>query len=376
MGKMDTYTKDYMEDNAVFADVFNHFIYQGRQVIRPDNLSAMDTTAITVPYGIDGDAVPIQKYRDKMKLFAVKGDATAVYLLLGVENQSELHYAMPVKNMVYDAMEYAAQVEKIAKAHRMAKHRKIRDITSGEFLTGFYKEDRLIPVITLVIYFGADKWNAPRYLHQMLDIPNERILSYIPDYKINLLVPSEMSDEEIGKFQTDMREVMYFIKYSKDKEKLSELINHNPAYQKMERKAVRVMEAVSKIKIQESEESEEKVNVCEAIQGMIDDAVAEERKKSEQACKAIQEKMDDAVAEERKKSEEKYKEMQEKMDDAVAEERKKSEQACKAIQEKMDDAVAEEKKKSEEKYKEMQEKIGEAEARCRELEKKLAALTK
>lgn len=47
-------------------------------------------------------------------------DESNVYLLLGIENQSEQNFAMPV-NMVYDSLEYAGQVEKSAKSHRMAK---------------------------------------------------------------------------------------------------------------------------------------------------------------------------------------------------------------------------------------------------------------
>ena len=31
MGTKDTITKDYMADNRVFADVFNHMIYKGEK---------------------------------------------------------------------------------------------------------------------------------------------------------------------------------------------------------------------------------------------------------------------------------------------------------------------------------------------------------
>ena len=35
MSDEDVYTKNYISQNDVFADVFNFFIYGGRQVIRP-----------------------------------------------------------------------------------------------------------------------------------------------------------------------------------------------------------------------------------------------------------------------------------------------------------------------------------------------------
>lgn len=32
------------------------------------------------------------------------------YLILGIENQSDVHYAMPVKNLIYDALNYGQQI--------------------------------------------------------------------------------------------------------------------------------------------------------------------------------------------------------------------------------------------------------------------------
>lgn len=74
--------------------------------------------------------------------------------ILGIENQSNVHYAMPVRNMLYDAMQFSSQVEASALSHRKEHDNKP---TADEFLSGWYKEDRLLPVITLVIYFGANK---------------------------------------------------------------------------------------------------------------------------------------------------------------------------------------------------------------------------
>ena len=61
----------------------------------------------------------------------------------------------------------------------------------------------------------------------MFDITSEEVLRYIPDYKINLIAPAEMTDEEINQFQTDFREVMLFVKYSKDKKYLKKLVSED-----------------------------------------------------------------------------------------------------------------------------------------------------
>ena len=74
-----------------------------------------------------------------------------------------------------------------------------------------------------------------------------------------------MSEEELEHFTSNFREVMQFIKYSKDTEKLSQLVEGNDAFETMDRKAVRVMEEMTGMKI-EKEVEEEKVNVCKEIE--------------------------------------------------------------------------------------------------------------
>ena len=271
MGTKDTITKDYMADNRIFADVFNHMLYKGKKIIDPDTLHQLDTTAITVPYGSGRSEVPIQKFRDEFKAFNAMQDDSRIYLLLGIENQSEQHFAMPVKNMVYDSLEYAGQVEKSARSYREANQ---RAPTSGEYLTGFYSNDRLIPVITVVVYFGTDSWTAPRSLHEMLSVQEPEVLAMIPDYQINLFSPAEIKDEELNKLQSSLREVMFFIKYAKDKKKLQELTSADSNFQSLELKAARVINSMTGLKLR-FKESERVVDMCQAVREMCEDARAE-----------------------------------------------------------------------------------------------------
>ena len=44
-------------------------------------------------------------------------DGSLEYVLYGIEAQSEIHYAAAVKNNLYDAIEYAGQVEEAARSH-------------------------------------------------------------------------------------------------------------------------------------------------------------------------------------------------------------------------------------------------------------------
>ena len=269
MGIKDTITKEYMANNKIFADAFNYFIYNGEQVIKPENLKPLDTTLVEVPYGIGGENSPVQKFRDELKNLIIKEDNKAIYAVLGIENQSEIHYAMPVKNMLYDALEYANQVNKTTKTHKKTKD---KSSSNAEYLSGFYKTDRLVPVITLVIYFGADNWDAPKCIFDMFsESIDNKILAFTENYKINLISPNEMSDNEIDKLQTSLREVMKYIKYSKDKKKINDIVQSDERFSKLERSAFNVINICtnSNLKINDNGEV---VNMCQAILDMKEEA--------------------------------------------------------------------------------------------------------
>ncbi len=80
-----------------------------------------------------------------------------------MENQTEIHYATAVKSNLYDALDYAGQVEEAARSHRNARKKgreegRTEDTSvkkkpnTGEFLGGFWKEDKLIPSVTLLLW--------------------------------------------------------------------------------------------------------------------------------------------------------------------------------------------------------------------------------
>ena len=68
-----------------------------------------------VEIGIQGyvSKQPVQRFRDIIKSAAAMGDEENTYLILAIEAQSHTHYAMPVRDMLYDAMQYTKQVENI-----------------------------------------------------------------------------------------------------------------------------------------------------------------------------------------------------------------------------------------------------------------------
>jgi len=51
------------------------------------------------------------------------------------------------------------------------------------------------------------------------------VLALVPDYKVNLIAPAMIKDEDFGKFQSSLREVLSFIKHARDKKRMEEGID-------------------------------------------------------------------------------------------------------------------------------------------------------
>lgn len=279
MGHADIVTKEYMSNNDVFADAFNYLIYHGRKVIAPASLHAIDTAETAVVYLNEEDPGTVQKYRDLLKSAVLMTGDKISYLLLGIENQEDIHYAMPVRNMVYDALLYERQVRETAEQHHQAKDWKEK--TRGEFLSGFYKEDRLKPVVTMVVSFSPDKWDGPLSLHEMMEECDPEIMGFVQDYKIHLIEPASVSEEDFSKFSTDLGAVMKFIKYSRDKVRMEEILQTDSAYRELRTSAAQVLNTCTKIGL-EIDEKSEVMDMCQAIQEMQKEAVDKAIDKAEE----------------------------------------------------------------------------------------------
>lgn len=125
----------------------------------------------------------------------------------------------------------------------------------------------------IALPFGADAWDGPLSLHEMMSVDKPEIMQMVPDYRIQLIDPARMKPEDLMKFETSLREVMGYIKYSKDKEGMKTYMAGNSRTM-LERTAAQVIKAITNTPI-EIPEGLEEVNVCEAIEEMMKDSKAE-----------------------------------------------------------------------------------------------------
>ena len=270
MSKKDAETKQFFQDTEHFADAFNYFLFNGENRINPNNLKELDSTQVFKLNKEKRNAKAKEIRRDVFKQVSLMTDNKVAYLLLGIENQSIVDYTMPVRNMLYDASRYDEQVQTTKKDNRKNKL-----LNNRNFVSGFTPQDKLIPIITLVVYWGADEWIGPRDLHSMLDC-EKKYLKYISNYKINLICPYEMNEKDIEKFSSDMRDVMLYIKYQNDSEKLSELVKADKIKPVPNRTATFVKE-ITNAKF-EIKEGEEYVDMCKAEREWVEKEVEAGRK--------------------------------------------------------------------------------------------------
>ena len=263
MGKPNVVTKRYMQDNARFADVCNFFLFNGRQVICPENLVKQDVTELALPKGLN-NLEAVEKVRDILKGCCVKSAGGITYLIIGIENQNDMHYAMVVRNMLYDAMNYTSQVEEHAR-----QHRKNKDVSGAEFLSGFSKTDKLIPVVTLTIFWNTGSWDGARSLHEMLEVNDKSILDFVSDYKLNLIVPEEIKDFE--KFQTEVGTLLEFISHASSGKELARALQEKGSqWENMSREAIDLLNVCINAKLNVDITEKGVGNMCKGIDELVE----------------------------------------------------------------------------------------------------------
>ena len=272
MNRLNESTKELMRDKEVFADVFNNYVFKSKRVIKAENLRELDTTELL----FSGKSK--EKYRDVLKEAVIMEDDNSCYMILGIENESMVDETMPVRNMMYDALEYDKQIREI-----------ISDPISKS-LNG----NKLKPVITLVMYWGKGVWTGPMSLLEMMEESVvKQYKEYISDYKINVLSLNEIDKEELDKYESAIKYVILFSQSKDSGEKIERIIKDNKEeYEKLKANAIRVIEdmADGKMKI----EIEEGVgDMCKGI-----DEIAQanyekgENKKEKEAINSVYKTME------------------------------------------------------------------------------------
>lgn len=184
----DIVLKNFWCQDAYFADLINAVVFAGRQVIRAEMLTEMDTDVSgTITMSNYGET--IKRTRDVVKKMALGME----FVVCGIENQQNTHYAMPLRMMLYDALGYLKEYREAVQQEKNAekKGESSRRTARSEFLSGITKKQRFHPQISIILYYGEEKWDGPQTLKDMMiDMPSE-IEQVFSDYRMNLVQVTE-----------------------------------------------------------------------------------------------------------------------------------------------------------------------------------------
>ena len=225
-------------------------MYDGKSVVTPERMRTIDIETQHVEER-DGDIRADARFRDLAKIVEVDD---AIYCLFAIEHQSVEDYTMPLRIMEYDVREY------------------LRQVKSNKGV-----QVRIKPIITIVMYWKADKWNQPVSVKDMFDKNTVRWLEYnglggyIQDYRMHLFEPGTVKEEDLEKFKTELKDVIAYVKYSKSTEALKD---YNEKYKPdLTKSTVTLINELTNSKYVFIE-GKERLDMCEAFEGLIEEGRA------------------------------------------------------------------------------------------------------
>ena len=188
--KVEKLLEDYPD---VFADIINVLIYDGKQVVKPEELR---TTNVQSQYKASDDVLH-EEERDILKEWT-KGKDYKVFF--GIENQTTKDRKMPLRVIAYDGASYRSQMLK--------KNQK-----------DFCK------VITLVLHFGNRRWEGDKELQEIIKKQSGEE-EWFQNYKLNVVDIAYLTEKQIKMFRSDFGIIAdYFVKRRKGYKAIE---NHQP----------------------------------------------------------------------------------------------------------------------------------------------------
>ena len=199
MGQKDIAQKTLESYNDVFADIVNVLLFNGRNHVKESDLEDESPRSC-----LKMDGQLHEQERDVAKFWKNCNVRIALY---GFENQTKSDADMPLRVISYDGAAYKEQL--VAKTNT-----KVR-------------KDRY-PVVTLVLYFGKNRWRKAKTLKERINIPKE-LDAFVNDYKANIFEISYLSQEQLRLFKSDFGIIAdYFVqtRANKDYVPSEETITH------------------------------------------------------------------------------------------------------------------------------------------------------
>lgn len=287
VGKKDIGLKTYLRDTARYADLWNGGVFQGRQIVKAEELQ---------------EASPVHVRSEHDEAMERQGDLVMKqycngqrFVVLALENQEKTDYAMPVRVMIQEALEYDRQLREIRRENerRYKAYQEGNNSTAcrefyqdeGEFLYKVRSADWLLPVVTLVVYWGEQPWKGPKSLHEMIcfdDMNTEMeqaLKKLLPEYPLHFLDVSSFCHFEY--FRTELGPLLEIFQKRNSRESVRRYFEAGDRHRQMDDESWSLLEQLTGSKSlekqfrQRSERKREEKGEEEEMGCVIDEVLEE-----------------------------------------------------------------------------------------------------
>ena len=282
MGKQDVTQMKFFRDTKRFADIWNGLAFNGRQVVKWDELEEISPVGLAV-----NKELKTKKTADIVMAATGTGERLAILI---AENQLSTDYSMIVRVLLREVMEYDRQVSEIIKKNRdelrSMKGRKKSDVsgenknlTAGEYMYLFKKTDRLKPVSTLVLYWNSEPWDGAKTLHDIVDFSKcEEMREISANFKLNIVnIDTLKNSDEVFK-NRDVKDVVNLYQKRNDKTAFKEYIDTQKIFDRESIEVITEMVTSKELKAYMQNNTANEggdLDMCKAITDLIQDGKAE-----------------------------------------------------------------------------------------------------
>ena len=267
MGDINDFLCEYLGLARYNADFWNGTVFRGKRRIKIWQLVRRDREY----YKKQSKAKRSASVRKDVQMLC-KGKRD---MILAVEVAATQDYSLPVRVMDYDAQELNRQVKDIGNRRRGEKGRAGQKRQgAGTYINDLQKEDKLIPISTIVLYCGEGVYDGRASVRELLDtqgLPGG-FQGLLQNYRIRIYNLQELKEEN---YETSFREIVGVFKRRNSKEELLTYYKENKErFALLDEISIDVMGALigmSKLKLFPQERGG--VDMCKAF----DDAMEEGR---------------------------------------------------------------------------------------------------
>lgn len=204
MGQKDLTQKNLENYPDVFADTVNALLYEGEQVLLPQNLQPAPTETLYRGQG----GVLRNQFHD-VSQYEMRGGRIRVQYTL--ENETRASSKMILRKAGYEGAIYRNQYEK--------------------------KKQEIYPVISLILHWGKGKWRTCKSLHELFQRQHlpESTRQCIEDMRLQVYDMRCLSKEQRGRFTSDMRIVVDYLAEGEKYQATNQPILHVEAFLRLMR---------------------------------------------------------------------------------------------------------------------------------------------